>query len=99
MIESVHQAINDPGAAQSGVRELQRVESEIGRRILDFCRERLFDTFRMEELTSYVRARVAIAPDSAGRILRKLRKDGVITVELVSRRESLYCVTRIEEEA
>lgn len=97
MRESVHQAITDPGAEQSGDRELERVDAALRGRVLDFCRDRIFDTFRMDELTKWVRHRVRCAPDSPGRILRQLRKEGKVTYELVSRRESLYAVHSVEE--
>lgn len=51
--------------------------------------------FHMEELTTYVRERVGIAPDSAGRILRQLRQQGKVDYVVVNRRESLYQLTHV----
>ena len=69
--------------------ERARVRSRIGSLIREFCR--LNPTFHMEDLTLYVQARIKVAPDSPGRILRLLRQQG-LKVELVSRRGSLYRV-------
>ncbi len=97
MRESVYQARTDPAAKQTGERELARVESEIRDIVLGFCRQRLFDTFRMDELTEYVRLRTSVAPDSPGRILRQLRRDNTVDYILVSRRESLYSITAVHD--
>ena len=99
MHESVHQAIHDPAATQTGERELARVDEAVRSWVLLFCRQHLFDTFRMGDLTSFVQVRTRCAPDSPGRILRLLRKAGTVRYDLVSRRESLYVITAIEEEA
>lgn len=95
--ESVHQALTDPAGTQTGDRELARVDDALRARVLDFCRDRIFDTFRMDELTKWVSLRVRCAPDSPGRILRQLRKEGKVTYELISRRESLYAVHSVED--
>ncbi len=71
--------------------ERGRVRSRIEALIREFCREN--DTFHMEDLTLYVQARMKVAPDSPGRILRQLRQQG-LKVELVSRRGSLYRMVR-----
>lgn len=97
--ESVTQALQDPAAAQTGERELARVDDAVRSWVLSFCRQHLFDTFRMGDLTAFVQVRTRCAPDSPGRILRLLRKAGIIRYELVSRRESLYVITAIEEES
>jgi hypothetical protein len=49
----------------------------------------------MVELTSFVARHVSIAPDSAGRILRHLKKQGRIGYDLVSRSKSLYRVLAV----
>ena len=77
---------------------LARVGSRISHLIVEFCREvarRESPRFHLEELFSFVRMRAAISPDSASRILRALRRDGVIDYQLVSRRESLYAVLAV----
>jgi hypothetical protein len=89
---TVEQAQADPSASQRGPHELQRVEQSIQAIVLAFCRERLFDTFHMEDLYAYVTKRTAIAPDSAGRVLRDLRKRERVGYDLVNRRESEYVV-------
>jgi hypothetical protein len=64
--------------------------------VLDFFELRVRNAapaFHMAELTEYVRGRVPTAPDSAGRIMRLLAQEGVLSYELVSRAKSLYQVT------
>jgi hypothetical protein len=97
--ESVHQAIQDPAAAQTGARELARVDDAVRAWVIAFCHQHLFDSFRMGQLTAFVQVRTRCAPDSPGRILRHLRKSGAVRYELISRRESMYVITAIEEEA
>ena len=75
----------------SDQQERERVRSRIEALIRAFCREN--DTFHMDQLTFYVQARMKVAPDSPGRILRLLRQNG-LPVELVSRRGSLYRMVR-----
>lgn len=98
MRESVHQAIQDPAAAQTGERELARVDEAVRSWVLSFCRLHLFDTFHMGDLTAFVHVRTRCAPDSPGRILRQLRKQCRVSYELRSRRDSLYVITAIEED-
>jgi hypothetical protein len=80
---------------------LVRVSNNIAGIVRDFCRERLDDEraeFHMVDLTIYVNARSTIAPDSAGRILRDLRKQKVIDYTVVSRSQSLYRVEGVSSE-
>jgi hypothetical protein len=73
---------------------LERVSSRIAWAIIRFCRDHR--RFHADELRSYVVAQTGIAaPGSADRILRDLRQRGIIDYEVLSRRESLYVVTRI----
>jgi hypothetical protein len=75
---------------------LARVSSNIAGIVRDFCRGRLDEgraEFHMVDLTTYVNARSTIAPDSAGRILRDLRRHKVIDYTVVNRAQSLYRVT------
>ncbi len=80
---------------------LDRVSGNIARIVADFCRGRLDDgraEFRMVDLTTFVNARSTIAPDSAGRILRDLRRQKVIDYTVVNRAQSLYRVTGVYSE-
>ncbi len=70
--------------------ERERVRSRIEALIREFCREN--DTFHMDQLTFYVQARMKVAPDSPGRILRQLRQQRRLNYDVISRRESLYQV-------
>ncbi|MBI5646665.1 MAG: hypothetical protein HY962_07010 [Ignavibacteriae bacterium] len=98
MKTSIDQALRDPAARENGVRDAARVEAAIAETVTSFGRERYFDTFHLSELAEYVRTRCGtVAPDSAGRILRALRKRGVVDYHVVSRAESLYCITRVED--
>ena len=73
-------------------RELSRVSDRIAAHVLAFCRSR--ETFHMQELVAYVAARVPeIAPDSPSRILRDLKRNGLVNYRVVSRSQSLYQVT------
>jgi hypothetical protein len=78
---------------------LKRVKGNIDAHVLAFCRER-FDQcpprFFMTELTTFVRNRIGIAPDSPGRILRSLRQDGSIDYDVINRRASLYELTAVK---
>jgi hypothetical protein len=80
---------------------LDRVSNNIARLVTDFCRRRLEDRraeFHMTDLTGYVNARSTIAPDSAGRILRELRRQKVIDYTVVNRAQSLYQVLGVVSE-
>lgn len=95
-----HSAPKGPAAPDHWRDEEQRAQAErvggaIGDAVLAFARQRLAagGQFRMEELRAHLGD--AHAPDSAGRILRLLRQQGVLGYELVSRRDSLYRVTRV----
>ena len=96
-IESLEQAIRDPGARESGERDRTRVRDRLRPVVLEFCRLHLFDTFRMQELNDFVRARSVGAPESAGRILRMLRADGIIDCDVVSRSQSLYIIRAVHD--
>jgi hypothetical protein len=73
---------------------LDRVSARIGLAIRGFYhyrRETGERLFFVEELRRYVIAEVGIiAPASPDRVMRLLRKQGVIHYTVVSRRESLY---------
>lgn len=89
----------DARAAQRA--NLARVSGNIAGIVRDFCRERLDEgraQFHMQDLTAYVNARSTIAPDSAGRVLRDLRRHKVIDYTVVNRAQSLYKVTGVSSE-
>jgi hypothetical protein len=94
-IESVEQALADPGASQTGEREQALVDRRLRPIVLGFCRLHLFDEFHMRDLVEYVNARLSSAPESAGRILRLLRTDGVVDFDVVNRRQSLYVIRSV----
>lgn len=77
---------------------LVRVSNNIADIVTNFCRERLDEgqaEFHMTDLMGYVNDRSTIAPDSAGRILRDLRRQKVIDYTVVNRAQSLYRVTGV----
>ena len=76
--------------------EHDRVKQAIRRYIIAFANDHIGCRFHMAELTYYVSRYVPTAPDSAGRILRALRQDGVIDYRLVSRRDSEYEIVKPE---
>src|SRR4029434_524457 len=70
---------------------LVRVSSRIARAIVQFCQEH--KEFHADELRAAVtQATGSTAPGSADRILRDLRKRGIVDYVVVSRRKSLYRV-------
>lgn len=73
---------------------LERVSSRIGAAVLEFCQSNR--TFHAGDLHRYVAETTGItAPGSADRILRDLRKRGVVGYRVISRRESLYEITSV----
>ena len=83
--------------------ERARVRSRIGSLILEFCRRQV-GIFHMEDLRKFVECEANrepflghIAPDSPGRILRQLRQEGYMGYVVISRAESLYKVTWVQE--
>ena len=74
----------------SDQQERARVRSRIGSLIMEFCRENYI--FHMKDLTLYVQARVEVAPDSPGRILRDLKRRGFLHYKVICREKSLYQV-------
>lgn len=75
--------------------EHDRVKQAIRKHIIAFAWTYMGQRFHMDELTRYVRQQVPTAPDSAGRILRALRQDGVIEYRLVSRHDSEYEIVSV----
>lgn len=69
---------------------LSRVHSKIAAVIIDFCTYRASLQFHMAELVAYVQSRSDASPDSPSRILRELRRQGVIDYRVISRSRSLY---------
>ena len=96
MKTSFEQGRTNPAASERGTGQMKRVEQSISEVVLAFCRERIFDTFHMDDLLAYVKARVTIAPDSAGRILRELRANGRVDYDVVSRARSEYVIRRVD---
>ena len=73
--------------------QLTRVTGAIGKEILTYLRRRFasgFTQFHADDLRGAVACHTVTAPDSAGRILRQLRRSGVVSYEVVDRRRSLY---------
>ena len=79
---------------------LRRVSDRIAAHVLAFVDARgLGGRFHLTDLVAWVVTEMgneAVAPDSPSRILRMLRRRGVLRYKVVSRRESLYEVTAIE---
>lgn len=63
----------------------------IAKAVTEFVNDHIEREFTAKDLRSFVLGRVdSVAPGSADRIMRQLRKAGVINYELVSRTQSLY---------
>lgn len=79
---------------------LGRVRGRIGPLVLQFARSRLAlgqPDFRMAQLQEYVRERAESAPASPDRILRLLRREGLLDYEVLDRAGSLYRVKGVCE--
>lgn len=71
--------------------ELFRVSERIGELVLEFFRAiNIDETFHAEDLENFVSKYVKSTPGSATRVMRDLRKKGVLNYSLVKRSESLY---------
>lgn len=79
-------------SAPEQTRQLARVTGRIGESVLAFCRARVGQTFRAAELASFVMQDCGGAPASADRVLRQLRAQGFVDVQVVDRAGSLYRV-------
>jgi hypothetical protein len=78
--------------------ELARVTGATAGAILKFLRRRMangFVEFHADDLRGAVACEVPIAPGSADRILRDLRRAGVVSYVVVNRAQSLYRVTAV----
>jgi len=74
---------------------LSRVSSKIEEHVFSFCLQNA--EFHMETMTKWVKDRIiGLAPDSPARILRMLRKKGLVDYEVVSRKDSLYRIRNIQ---
>lgn len=86
--------MNEAHQQQRHVKNLRCVGEKIRAIVCEFFRLKgATGQFSMNELTQYVAAREAVAPDSPARIMRALRSEGVIYYIVVSRSRSLYRVT------
>src|SRR5262249_9941550 len=78
--------------------ELARVTGKIGRAVQTFVRKcGIGGFFHAQELHDFVGR--SVAPASADRILRELRKQGWFDYDVINRRSSLYQITAIKEDA
>lgn len=78
--------------------QLHRVTGALASSILRFCRARLAtgrSEFYANELREYVQGSHESAPASADRVLRALRRDGILDYVVVSRKDSLYKLLRV----
>lgn len=85
-------------AANEQTENLERVSARIEGLILAFARDRIAvqrPHFHMVELTNFVGRHQHVAPDSAGRILRNLRKQLRLDYRVLNRRQSLYELTEV----
>lgn len=78
--------------------QLARVTGALGRAILSFARSRQATgqvEFHADELREWVAARCPAAPASADRVLRDLRRAGLVAYEVTNRHQSLYRLLRV----
>ena len=82
--------------------QLARVTSRIEKAVLEFmrnCRNGVDGRFSMEDLLYHVQTfrGVEVAPDSPGRILRSLRRRGLVRYRCVNRAKSLYEIEEVRD--
>lgn len=70
--------------------QLSRVRSKIGKVVLEFCQRRVGKSFHSQDLAEFVEERAGSAPASPDRVLRDLRRRGLVDYRVVSRAKSLY---------
>lgn len=72
-------------------RQIGRVKSRIADLVEAFVNEvGAGHPFRMAALLAWIAERAQVAPDSPGRILRLLKREGRINYRIVNRSQSLY---------
>ena len=81
--------------APEQARHLARVTGRIGGSVLAFCRGRVGQSFRAADLAAFVMSDCGGAPASADRVLRQLRAQGFLDVQLEDRAGSLYRVVGV----
>jgi hypothetical protein len=69
---------------------LSAVASVIADSIVGFASDQGDVPFHMKELTDHVTSQHMVAPDSPGRILRMLRREGSLDYTVLNRAKSLY---------
>lgn len=78
---------------------MERVSSRIEKAIKSFCKSRVQtnNLFFMEQLRRYVAVYLdaTVAPASPDRVLRNMRKRGIVKYEVVCRPKSLYKVIAV----
>lgn len=90
--------IAQPGLFEEQEQQLARVIGALGRAILSFARSRKATgqvEFHADELREWVAARCTAAPASADRVLRDLRRAGIVSYTIVNRRASLYRIFNV----
>lgn len=86
------------GLFEEQEQQLARVTGALGRAILSFARSRKATgqvEFHADELREWVAARCPAAPASADRVLRDLRRAGLLDYAVENRRASLYRLLRV----
>jgi len=79
---------------------LQDVTSRIGAFVHDFCILRLDrgkPEFHADDLRRFVAERAFVAPGSADRVLRLMRKRGEVKYRCINRAQSLYRLEWVKE--
>lgn len=83
----------DPPTSQPSRQEieLKRVKSKTSDWIKQFFdAHQLGEQFHAEDLHNFVKAKANVAPASADRIMRDMKRSGEINYEVVNRSQSLY---------
>lgn len=99
MMRSLEQTLFDPALRETQAHEIARVRRSIGGLVRTFCLDTLLGSreFFMTDLEAYVlQHEPHSTPGSAGRILRLLRKEGVVDYVLIRRSDAHYRVLSVK---
>lgn len=80
--------------------QLDRVAQNIEHLVLRFFSERILSGgtyFHLSDLSEYVAAETQVAPGSPDRIMRSLRRKGLLDYRVVNRGKSLYQVVPVKQ--
>lgn len=79
--------------------EIERVSEKVSQHVIDFFEQHGPGyEFNLHEITLYVMQRVKCSPTSPYRIMASLKSKNQVNYTVLSRKESLYRMTALEED-